>query len=249
MKKFVSLSLIGLMLVGVAMISTTDADARRIRPPFIHGHWIHPILPIWVGPRFVVVNTDYGYLDLDVHPEEAEVYINGEHIGICDSFDGFPQYLYLKKGKYTISFRLEGYLDFTREITVLPGRELEFNTRLKKAPPGSHRNSHDTYRDDHSHAHYSEMSESRNDHENSEQRPPSGNAAFLKFRIHPRNATVYLDGTFAGVAKELMEKGTFRLSPGEHLLEILMPGYDTASFKVIVRPGETEDIRVFLEKE
>ncbi|MBN2382401.1 PEGA domain-containing protein [bacterium] len=78
-----------------------------------------------------------GYLDLDVVPEDAEVYINDEKRGICDQYNGIPDYLYLEAGTYRISFRRQGYLDYTREIRVRSGSELEFNTRLEPSPAGS----------------------------------------------------------------------------------------------------------------
>ncbi|MFC1854148.1 PEGA domain-containing protein [candidate division CSSED10-310 bacterium] len=95
---------------------------------------IDPCHSFWILNSFIGYHGDWGYLDLDVTPEDAQVYIDGVKIGICDQFDGFPEYLYLKSGTYRLTFKKEGYLDYEREITVSPGLEIEFNTHLKKAP-------------------------------------------------------------------------------------------------------------------
>lgn len=76
----------------------------------------------------------HGFLDLDVKPENAEVFIDGKLMGTCDQFDGNPGYLFLKPGNYLITFKKEGYLTFEREIAMRAGIELEFNTRLIEVP-------------------------------------------------------------------------------------------------------------------
>jgi hypothetical protein len=73
----------------------------------------------------------WGSLDLDIRPEKAQVYVNGQYVGVADNYDGFPEFLWLKEGTYNIVFYLEGYETLTRKVTVLPGIDLDFQDRLE----------------------------------------------------------------------------------------------------------------------
>jgi len=53
--------------------------------------------------------------------EHARVYLNGELIGTADDFDGFPDYLYLERGRYTLEFRIPGYESGTLEVEARAG--------------------------------------------------------------------------------------------------------------------------------
>jgi hypothetical protein len=76
--------------------------------------------------------AQWATIDTDVSPEEAQVYLDGRYIGIADDFDGYPDYLYLKPGRYRIEFRLEGYETLTRQVEARPGMTLDFTDKLHK---------------------------------------------------------------------------------------------------------------------
>src|ERR1700693_5551612 len=59
--------------------------------------------------------AEWATIDTDVSPEEAQVYLDGRYIGTADDFDGNPDYLYLKPGRYRIEFPLGGYERLTGE--------------------------------------------------------------------------------------------------------------------------------------
>lgn len=82
-------------------------------------------------------SVEWARIDTDVSPEEAQVYLDGRYIGTADDFDGYPDYLYLKPGRYRIEFRLEGYETLTRQIEARPGMSLDFKDRLHKIPGAS----------------------------------------------------------------------------------------------------------------
>ncbi|MBN2384692.1 PEGA domain-containing protein [bacterium] len=270
MRKIIIISLVLgpiLMLLG---LSSTECDAwpRPPRPPVFV-----PWFPFWAGPHVVILNGKYGYLDLDVVPEEAKVFINNEYIGICDQFDGFPDFLYLEVGTYTIRFSLESYLDHEQQITVRPGRELEFNTRLIKGPSSDYDRTHHPDQtqpasDDQEQPVLIEGPPAEPDRPETatvpdkppspiqpdqtatqETKPQPDGTGFIRFRIFPREATVYLDGTFVGVAHELNDRAdALEFSAGRHQLEIMMPGHETASQELELKPGETSQVRIILIK-
>ena len=104
----------------------------------------------WWGSRFgpyhwgfggVVIVEDYSpdpyrytRVDTDVSPEAAEVYLDGTFIGSADDFDGYPDFLWLEAGKYTIEFRHPSYEAVKHEVEVQPGQALRFRDDLKLEP-------------------------------------------------------------------------------------------------------------------
>ncbi|HEX6863208.1 MAG TPA: PEGA domain-containing protein [Thermoanaerobaculia bacterium] len=72
-----------------------------------------------------------GALDLDVSPAKTEVYIDGQYIGRVDSYDGWPQYLWLPKGTYDVVLFREGYQTIARQITIYPGVVMSVDDRME----------------------------------------------------------------------------------------------------------------------
>ncbi len=63
-----------------------------------------------------------GALDLNnVKPKKTAVFLNGQYIGVTGDFDGYPSYLWLKKGTQQLVFYKDGYRTLAREYTIHPG--------------------------------------------------------------------------------------------------------------------------------
>ena len=73
---------------------------------------------------------DWGAIDLDIKPEEAEVYLDGERIGIADNYDGFPRYLWLEKGTYHLVLYKEGYETLAKRIELDEGGVLRLKDKM-----------------------------------------------------------------------------------------------------------------------
>jgi hypothetical protein len=93
--------------------------------PYYYPHPYYGGQPVYYG------EGDAGALDLDVAPGRTEVYLDGERIGTVDAFDGWPRYLWLRKGTYDLVFYLDGYKTVARRITVYPGTVIDINDRLE----------------------------------------------------------------------------------------------------------------------
>ena len=102
------------------------------------GWWGWPGYYGYYGPGYDRPYAVYGpaaqwaTIDTDVSPEEAQVYLDGRYIGTADDFDGYPDYLYLKPGRYRIECRLEGYETLVRQIEARPGMYLDLTDKLHK---------------------------------------------------------------------------------------------------------------------
>jgi len=61
--------------------------------------------------------TNKGTLSIDSYPQNCEVYLNGEYVGVT------PLEKSVKIGKYTLEVKKEGYEDYKKEVTIERGKE------------------------------------------------------------------------------------------------------------------------------
>jgi hypothetical protein len=101
-------------------------------PPYYpYPPWPYPYAG-WVAypPPYV------DWIDLDVVPEEAEVYVGGALLGTADDFDGFPDYLALRPGTHVITLRHPGYEDLRLRVKVVPGARVRVQRRMAEIASG-----------------------------------------------------------------------------------------------------------------
>jgi len=70
----------------------------------------------------------------------------------------------------------------------------------------------------------------------------------VRLQVTPREAEVYVDGYFAGMVDSF--DGTFqrlRLAPGDHELQLFMPGHRSFAQKVYLQPGGSFNVRHMME--
>lgn len=217
-----------------------------------------------VGVGFGYASYDSGALDLDVKPKKTEVYIDGNYIGVVDKYDGFPRYLWLRKGTYEISFYLDGYETVTRVVTVYPGLVIDIKDRmtpgegLRPEPRESPQPEYGTEdeRGEDARDSYSDPGMRRRDVSPSQRQERSyrpgdfrSEPARLALQVHPADASVYLDGRFLGSGAELARlHSSLVIDPGEHVLQVLRPGYRDQELRFEARPGEEVELDVELDR-
>ncbi len=93
----------------------------------------------WWPPQSYVVAEDAAYgrvrfaaVKTDVSPEESEVWLDGQYVGTADDFDGYPDYLYLKPGKYHLEFKVVGYEPVSVDLEVTRGELTAIDQKLKR---------------------------------------------------------------------------------------------------------------------
>ena len=77
---------------------------------------------------------------------------------------------------------------------------------------------------------------------------PYDPVASLRLQVTPREAEVFIDASYAGTVDDF--DGSFqrlRLYPGEHTVEIFLPGHRLLTEKIYLQPGKTFTMRVALE--
>jgi hypothetical protein len=81
--------------------------------------------------------------------------------------------------------------------------------------------------------------------EYSDRGDPRADDAELRLDVMPDDASVWIDGEFRGTARDLER---LALSPGRHQVEVVRPGFRTATREVEVRRGATASLRIELER-
>ena len=74
------------------------------------------------------------------------------------------------------------------------------------------------------------------------------NSSSLRLQVTPRQAEVFIDGYFAGVVDDF--DGTFQrlqLEPGEHELQLFLPGYRAINQRIYLQPRSTFRVKHALE--
>ncbi len=191
-----------------------------------------------------------GAVDLDIRPGKAEIYVDGAYVGVADQFDGYPAYLWLDEGTYELTFYKEGYETISRQYTIYPGVTLEVDDRMRRgeatAPAGPVGD-------------LLPQAGSRAAGDSEWAAPPSvqtrptaavsGDGGRIAIAASPGDAAVYLDGHFVGTASEIAQLGTgLIVEPGDHVVEIIRPGYESQRVPVSVTAGERLDLELVLRQ-
>ena len=75
--------------------------------------------------------------------------------------------------------------------------------------------------------------------------PEPADAAVLLLEVVPDDASVWIDDEFRGVARDLTR---LALPPGRHRVEVVRPGFRTATEEVDLGPSTATTLRIELER-
>lgn len=212
-------------------------------------------------------SSDSGSLRLLVEPSKTRVYVDGYYAGIVDDFDGIFQRLNLPPGRHELSFKLEGYKTHRVRLYVPYDHTIKVHHDMERGEgegvlddsldkPGEEWARRDRDRDrydrDDERERRRERSEARRaearDEESDEaEAPRSGTAkqASLRLSVRPEDASIYVDGSFRGTAREL---SSIDLRPGKHRIEVVRPGFRTFEREVDVASNEPTELNIELER-
>jgi len=87
-----------------------------------------PVAPVIVGPN----SSIYGGVSLEITPNNAEVYVDGEYAGLVQDFDGTQEPLTLTPGQHRLEIRADGYEPLVLDVNVNPGEVLPYRGDLHR---------------------------------------------------------------------------------------------------------------------
>jgi len=77
----------------------------------------------------------YGRVRITDAPKGAEVYSDGDYVGIADDFDGRFQQLNLEPGPHRLELRAPGFQTATVDVNVQPGQTIHYRASMQPAQP------------------------------------------------------------------------------------------------------------------
>jgi hypothetical protein len=112
--------------------------------PYWYGYGYGPYRRGYPGYGYGYGPSKWAAVDTDVSPESARVYLDGQYIGTADDFDGYPDYLYLRRGRYRLEFRLDGFQTRTIDVDARPGVKVDVDEKLPRISGAPRYGSYDT---------------------------------------------------------------------------------------------------------
>jgi hypothetical protein len=186
----------------------------------------------------------YAFVDTDIHPEEAHVYLDGKLIGIADDFDGYPGYLAVKPGRHTLGFRHDGYHSLSFNLDLHAGEMIQIDRKMPKLLPGEKDEGLPPVSPRRGAREASPLSSEEGEVER------SGSQGTLRLEVSPLEARVTLDGDFFGTGAEIGRlRGGIPLSPGVHRIRVSLAGYQSESAETEIRESEEQTLRISLKKQ
>ncbi len=186
-----------------------------------------------------------GAFDVNAKPNRAEVWVDGRYVADARDLDGDPSYLWLKQGRHHIVLYKAGFRSFEADVDVHVGVIRELKVKLE---PGESQPPVPSAGEPRREAGEPPAAEPRPPTEpRAEAAPaePSGSHATVDLRIQPRDATVYVDGTYRGTARELPR---LRLSVGHHRIEVVRPGFQAAQREIDVSADRSQALELSRER-
>lgn len=81
-------------------------------------------------PSYGYAYYGYGEVKLDVHPKDAQVFVDGDYVGTVDQFNSWYQHMNVEPGKHRIVIRQQGYAPYTMDLRVLPGQSYKIQQQM-----------------------------------------------------------------------------------------------------------------------
>ncbi len=180
----------------------------------------------------------YSAIRVQVTPRDAQVFLDGEFVGIVDDFDGALQGIRTFSGEHEIEIYLEGYRSVRRKLFLAPGRTFQMKHTLAQLKPGEPADpvpappQRPATRDGRV-------------RERLRERPGSAREyGSISIRAQPDDAEVFIDGErWSGMPGEPL---VVEVPAGIRHVEIRRPGRQSYSTDIDVRPGETRTLNVSL---
>ncbi len=208
------------ILLSVAALHDACAQIRVLIRPWrpkalvlAPAHLPPPVLPA----------SGAGYLDLHVIPADADVFVDGIHLGRAEKYAGAANYLALIPGEHSVSLRKDGFKPENCRIKIRRGQVIVLDIDMEKISGKTPQES----------VYQLEMEKT----------------GYLTVKTEPSDAVIYINDTFYGTAAQFMEgEGSIVLREGKHQLVIQRPGFLPYSSEIEIKQDKTSEFVIKLEK-
>ena len=189
---------------------------------------------------------NYGYDNagsarLLITPRNAQVYVDGQFLGLVDEFDGSLQRLHVPIGEHELQVYLEGYRTLTQKVLFTRGTTLRIESALQPLAPGEPSEPKPAPKAATLRADPYQRQAPAPPHRTGE-RAESGT---LSLRVNPPDAAILIDGE-AWERPQGESRFTIDLPEGTHQVEIQKQGYRGYTRSVDIQRGQTLPLNVSL---
>ncbi len=229
-KKFSILFTLITLMTAFVLFHLEDTAYAHVR--VIIGPWPIPIVVFPVVPPPAPLPSppppevaQVGYLNLDVRPQDAKVYVDDEYRGIAHDFDGSPSYLTLHRGQHRITFKKEGYSPVSFIVKVVAGELITLDVTMNLIKESAPSPEEKVYQLD------------------------MDSTGYVEFDVSPPDAAVYIDNEFYGTASRFRDvSNTLILRTGAHHIEIIRPGHISYVGDITLKKGERKKMKITLDR-
>jgi hypothetical protein len=182
--------------------------------------------------------------ELDVSPRRATVRLDGEEVGRAKDWDGRWDRLPVERGDHVLTFEAPGYKSLRVAVDATPGAYRRVSYALEKGDGIDPRStSAEVTAPPRSQAAAAVPSAAP-------EAPREGLVrGFLRVKVTPGDAAVYLDGEYFARADEVSRlRGAIPLALGTHTIEVVRPGYESRKVDVEVSAGRAAEVELQLER-
>jgi PEGA domain len=213
------------------------------------GAWGYPYASPYAYPSPYAYAYPYPYYAYDstgsarllITPRNAQVYVDGEFVGLVDEFDGSLQRLHVPIGEHELQVYLEGYRTLAQKVLFTRGTTLRIESALQPLAPGEP----------------SEPKPARAratvqaaPYQRQTPAPPHGTGERAEFgtlslRVSPSDAVILIDGE-AWDRSQGDSRFSIDLPEGPHRVEVRKEGYRPYVRTINVERGRTLPLNVSL---
>lgn len=239
-----------LVALGVCLVAAETYAGPSFRimlgPIFGRPIILAPVPPIIVAP---MPREDYGFIELNVRPADADIFIDDEYKGSASKYVG--KRFQTRVGAHRMVICREGFRSEQVTLRVDPGRTVELVAELERIAPPACR------------AAVVVDSPVPNAPPPPEvgHVPPTPAAAptpyqvdmngtgYLALNVVPKDASVYVDDQFYGTASQFNDTDqAIVLRAGPHKVEIARPGFESYAGTLDVSVDKQTNVEVTLKK-
>jgi hypothetical protein len=173
------------------------------------------------------------------------VLLDGISVGYAKDYTGRWDSLRIPSGRHAITFRSAGYTTVVVDLEAGPGARYVFSDDLLPGEGEVHRSLPGPAP--------ASSANAATDVPRDASVSPAPSSPIVRGRLkvlaQPEDAAVYLDGEYLGLGGELSRlHGAIPVATGAHRLEIVRPGYASASETIEVTEADTANVQVTLVK-
>jgi hypothetical protein len=210
--------------------------------PYAYGY---PYPAAYPYPSYAYDNT--GSARLLITPRNAQVYVDGQFVGLVDEFDGSLQRLHVPIGEHELKVYLDGYHTLTQKVLFTRGTTLRIESALQPVSPGEppEPKPAPVHAPVHPAPYQRQIPEQRPTPAPSPGTGEHADFGTLSLRVNPSDAAILIDGE-AWDRSQGDSRFSIDLPEGPHRVEVRKEGYRPYVRTINVERGRTLPLNVSL---